>query len=175
MKWQPYEFSCPQCNNTFNSHRKDAKYCSRKCRGASLKKPPIIKTCAYCTNKFDARAKNHNRELKRMLDQKYCSRKCMAVHRAKYHNQENHHAWKGGVFEDGGYLRVNLYLGNGKRYMPGQHRLIVEEELNISLGELVVHHKDKNKSNNDIDNLQPMTRSDHSKHHYIEGDYFGMA
>lgn len=175
MKWQPYKFDCPQCNKQFNSHRKDAKFCSRACSGASKAQPPIIKCCEWCKDTFDARAHNHDRELSRMKNQRFCSRKCMAMERATWHNQETHHGWKGGVFDDGGYRRVNIYLDNGKRYMPGEHRLVVERELGIELGDLVVHHKDRVKSNNCIDNLQPMTRSEHSKHHYEEGHYFGMA
>ena len=175
MKWQPYVFNCPQCSKQFNSHRKDAKFCSRACTALSRKQPPIIKKCEWCKQDFDVREKNHNRELSRMLKQKFCSRQCMARDRATWCNQESHFAWKGGVFKDNGYLRVNIYLGNGKRFMPGQHRLIVEKELGIELGDLVVHHKDRNKSNNDIANLEPLTRSEHSKHHYEEGHYFVTA
>lgn len=172
MKWQPYQFNCPQCGRTFNSHRKDAKYCSRTCSAKSRKQPPIIKKCDWCGDEFDARAKNHNRELKRMLSQKFCSRRCTAQERATYYNQENHHGWKGGVFEDSGYKRVNIYLGHGKRRTPGQHRVIIEKEAGRKLDyNEVVHHKDRNRSNNELENLELMTRAGHSKHHYQLGHY----
>lgn len=46
------------------------------------------------------------------------------------------------------------------------HRLVMERHLGRKLlpGE-VVHHKDRNKSNNCIDNLQVMTRREHGKEH----------
>ena len=172
MKWQPYQFNCPQCNKVFNSHRKDAKYCSRACNSASRKQSPILKNCKWCGKEFDARERNHNRELSRMLKQEHCSRKCSSQARATWYNQEKHHAWKGGVFDDSGYKRVNIYLGEGKRYMPGEHRIIMEQVTGEKLGELVVHHKDRNRSNNEVANLQIMTRSEHSKHHYEEVHYF---
>lgn len=172
MKWQPYKFTCPHCSSGFNSHRKDAKFCSRVCASESLKKLPIIKNCEWCKEDFDARAKNHNRELSRMLNQRFCSRKCMSTERATYHNQEAHHNWKGGEFMDKGYKRKHLYLGNGKRADPMQHDLIMEKHIGRKLNiDEVVHHKDRNRSNNEIGNLQLLTRSEHSKLHYELGHY----
>ena len=34
----------------------------------------------------------------------------------------------------------------------------------------VVHHKDNNKRNNDLSNLEVMTRSEHIRHHILNGD-----
>lgn len=141
----------------------------------SRKGEPIIKMCPYCGDTFDAREKNAGRGIKRMMAQVFCSRRCMSRERAKTHNQENHHSWKGGVFSDNGYKRVNVYLGEGKRKMPGLHRLVVEKEMGIELGDMVVHHRDRNRSNNEINNLEPLTRSAHSKHHYEEGHYFVVS
>lgn len=141
----------------------------------SKKGNPVIKTCPHCNTQFDAREKNAGRGIKRIMSQVFCSRKCMARDRAKTHNQENHHAWKGGVFSDNGYKRVNIYLGEGKRSMPGLHRVLVEKALGYELGDLVVHHKDRNRSNNNLDNLEPLTRAEHSRHHYMEGHYFVVS
>lgn len=176
-KWEPYKFDCPSCKSVFNSHRKDAKYCSRTCAQAPRKQPPIIKTCLWCKEEFDSRAKNHGRELKRMHMRKFCSRKCMARERATYHNQEQHHQWKGGLFQDSGYVRINLYKKFGdKRYMPGLHRYIMMQQENrlFSYNE-VVHHIDGDKQNNVLDNLVVLSRSYHSKLHYQQGDYFNVA
>jgi len=49
------------------------------------------------------------------------------------------------------------------------HRYIMEEFLGRKLSSNeVVHHKDGNKLNNDIDNLEVLTRSEHLKKHYKE-------
>lgn len=46
------------------------------------------------------------------------------------------------------------------------HRYLMEQKLGRKLdSNEVVHHMDDNKSNNDIDNLQVMTRSEHAKLH----------
>lgn len=141
----------------------------------SQKGDPVIKRCGYCSSEFDAREHNKGRGIKRMLAQKFCSRKCMARHRATYHNQVNHHAWKGGVFKDNGYIRINEYLGNGKRKMPLQHDLIMEEHIGRKLRpDEIVHHKDRNRSNNELDNLQLMTRAEHSLYHAKEGHYWNV-
>ena len=49
------------------------------------------------------------------------------------------------------------------------HRHIIEEFLGRKLSsDEVVHHKDGNKLNNDIGNLEILTRSEHLKKHYKE-------
>lgn len=139
----------------------------------SAKGSPVIKVCGYCSLEFDAREKNKGRGIKRMMSMKFCSRGCMARHRATYHNQENHHSWRGGVFNDNGYKRINQYLGNGKRRMPLQHDVVMEKHIGRKLRpEEVVHHVDRNRSNNDIDNLELLTRREHSHLHYSKGHYF---
>ena len=55
---------------------------------------------------------------------------------------------------------------NGKRI--DEHRLIMEQFLGRKLNKKeVVHHKDGNKSNNNINNLEVMSLSDHSRMHQL--------
>lgn len=50
-----------------------------------------------------------------------------------------------------------------------EHRYVMEQKLGRRLtSEEIVHHKDGNKLNNDPDNLEIMTRSEHMTHHWIE-------
>lgn len=66
-----------------------------------------------------------------------------------------------------------LNTGAGKWYRKvdqrHEHRTVMEKRLgrNLSFNE-VVHHKDNDKRNNDPDNLELMTRSEHSRHHALE-------
>ena len=48
------------------------------------------------------------------------------------------------------------------------HRYVMEQYLGRKLlGDEVVHHKDGNKENNDIDNLELMSLSEHSRQHML--------
>lgn len=62
--------TCVQCNSEFTvskaeAARSPAKYCSRKCMGASKRKR-VPKPCTVCGTEFESRR----------LDAKFCSRKC---------------------------------------------------------------------------------------------------
>lgn len=66
------------------------------------------------------------------------------------------------------YINANGYLVNcedrNNRYLV--HRKVMEDHLGRKLKNTeIVHHKDMNKLNNDISNLQIVTRSEHAKIH----------
>lgn len=66
-----------------------------------------------------------------------------------------------------------LGKSNGKTYAKHlgrhEHRKVAEQMLGRRLTKAeVVHHKDNNKRNNNPDNLQVMTRSEHSRLHALE-------
>ena len=77
--------------------------------------------------------------------------------------REKNPNWKGGVSHDGaGYVTVNI--GNGKQ--ARQHRLIAEQMLGRPLnnGE-VIHHKNGNRSDNRVENIEVLSQSEHMKKH----------
>lgn len=56
--------------------------------------------------------------------------------------------------------------GYGKLYGKLEHRAVVEQALGRELrSDEVVHHKDGNKRNNTLDNLQVMTQAEHTRLH----------
>ena len=67
----------------------------------------------------------------------------------------NNHSWKGGWIDIKGYKRIGR---QGK-----EHRLVYEQYYKCCLMPYTdVHHKDGNKLNNDISNLEALTHSQHT-------------
>ncbi len=67
-----------------------------------------------------------------------------------------------------GYYRVSLYKDKKyKRYLV--HRLVVAAFIGGISKDKVVNHKDANKTNNEINNLEIVTQSDNVKHSYKLG------
>lgn len=79
----------------------------------------------------------------------------------------------GFITTDSGYImlrRPDHPNADSKGYVR-EHILVMEEHLGRYLtGDEVVHHIDRDKSNNDLCNLQLMTRSEHSRYHFHCGD-----
>lgn len=80
---------------------------------------------------------------------------------------------KGHIVTHGGYIKVRCLTHpnvDSKGYV-GVHILVMEEHLGRYLAEdEIVHHKDDNKANNAVDNLELMTDSAHRSYHARRGD-----
>jgi ribonucleoside-diphosphate reductase alpha chain len=72
----------------------------------------------------------------------------------------------GSVDTQQGYLRV--HLRDGRKGKDRLHRLIATDVLGVDLEGKVVHHKDGNKLNNSIENLEIITQSEHAAQHNNE-------
>ena len=87
----------------------------------------------------------------------------------KERSGENHPYWKGGRRISAGYVwiyRPEHPKSNPIGYVQ-EHRIVAEEKTGRSLtSKEVVHHIDGDKQNNEPDNLQVMTRSEHLKLHW---------
>lgn len=83
-------------------------------------------------------------------------------------SKENHGSWKSGKsISKNGY--VTVCVGKGKHIR--EHILVMEEKIGRKLlFDEVVHHIDETfegRSNNNLSNLQLVTRSEHNRHHRI--------
>lgn len=145
-----YIYKCDLCGEEFSDYKKNRdrprRYCSAKCFHTSTRVTPITRVCVNCNKVFTVR--------KAFKNQKFCCRDCSAQYRNKTRVNEVRTTKKGYR-----YIRTN-----GKDVK--EHILIMENYLGRKLKpDEVVHHKDFNKSNNDISNLQLMTNSEHSRLH----------
>lgn len=105
--------------------------------------------CIWCSNTFDY--------YKTIKDGKFCSYRCCKEYRKKYgHLKSNKNPnWKGGINQD-------------------YYQRIIKDNLDISSCSIcgskkfiLIHHKDKNRKNNKLSNLQVLCKSCHSKTHNI--------
>lgn len=174
-------------------------FCSKKCEGEYRRKQRgddwYNCTCPICGKQFHLKPS----ELKKAKHQPVCSYKCLAEYRKTIYLGENnpnydHHTlqkYKVGDTKVSHYGYILEYVGRefykfGKTNEAGfefQHKLIAEkylaDETNadyitevgwVLRKEFVVHHKDGNKQNNNVSNLQIMTRSEHTKLHNPKQD-----
>ena len=89
-------------------------------------------------------------------------------------------SWKGGRIEiNRGYIGVKIYkdssfysMANRHGYVP-EHRLVFAQHLNRCLDATeIIHHIDGDKTNNNLSNLELLTRGGHS-HQYRKGYELG--
>lgn len=67
-----------------------------------------------------------------------------------------------------GYIHVCLWK-NGKGYVRTVHRLVALHFLDLPYETVEVNHKDGNKTNNHVSNLEWLTRSENHRHAYRTG------
>lgn len=146
--------TCKQCGKEFTLSasetrvkKGEVKFCSTKCRDEARKTGKIIK-CKQCGKEFYSTRRD------------FCSPECAR----KYRSDNTDHK----IYMEKGYL-VKYERGYNKKGNVKLHRDIIEKKLGRRLDPSeVVHHKDGNKLNNDIDNLEVMSRGDHSRLHRKE-------
>lgn len=151
---------CKKCNNTFeltpgaDRYRKGAKYCSLKCyitKGPDLSKYKTVK-CDWCGNET---TKLNSRLIR--AKRVFCS---MACQRLSF--KINPPQKKNGYWLENGY-KV-LYTGNGNGIK--EHIQVMENSIGRKLApNETVHHLNRIKLDNRIENLQLLTREEHQRKH----------
>jgi hypothetical protein len=79
-------------------------------------------------------------------------------------------SWVGGT----GYLQVNLYH-KGSRSTFKLHRLVADTFIPNPIGLPVINHRDGNKLNNTIDNLEWTTQQDNVRHGVMSDNIRGVG
>lgn len=145
---------CKQCDKEFKilssvkrsreSNGVAIKYCSQSCSGKANSKK-VKKQCLNCDNEFYT------------TRNKFCSRECSYVYRKKQTDEKEQGYW----FENGYKI---LYV-SGNKYIK-EHIHVMEKHLGRKLAkDEVVHHKNEDRADNRIENLEVMKRSEHSRYH----------
>jgi len=153
---------CPVCKKQFSAYPSwHQTYCSRACmhvaqRGAGHPRwKGETRDCPVCGMTFKPGEKS----------QRFCSIKCVGL----AHRGPNHGNWKGGrVPLRAGYIRIRMpeHPANVCGYVV-EHRLVMERHIGRLLEPTEeVHHRDGNRSNNDISNLVLLkSTGDHRRAH----------
>lgn len=154
--------SCEYCSLTFTVptteyNRNKTKYCSRKCSGAS--KAGVIKvtpneSCAVCHQTF------HIAESKRKLSKSglhFCSRKCKDFAQRLEQGFVRIHPSHYGT-GDSSYREIAFRNFEHRCYKCSYDRYPKV---------LVVHHKDRNRSNNSLENLVVLCPTCHEEEHLL--------
>ena len=151
---------CKLCGKQFNTcpaKIKDGrgKYCSRKCRDKARIKLRTVK-CIVCGKVRTYTTREYGTRKRAAL---YCSVKCRNKHRVG----DKHGRWKGGEYKRlNGYIMQYKGVNNHQR----QHRFVMEKAIGRALTDSeVVHHINRNKTDNRIENLKIMTQSEHVRLH----------
>lgn len=189
------KIKCQACGKEFSipygeRHRK--KYCSRACYAKSRKAKPNV-TCTYCGKAFHM--KPHQLKSCKRNCGVFCSRECFGKYRETWFKGENNHqhglkgclnsSFKGEEItkKNNGIVDVRVYVPNhpfaDRNGRVTKHRLLVEQHADrfdqkyfteidgvkyLKKG-VEVHHKNMNHDDNRIENLEPMTKSEHTAKH----------
>lgn len=149
--------SCQGCGAVFEVfpsviRKGGGKFCSRSCQ-----KTGEWRDCPACGERFYAQRSRIARG-----ESSYCSRECSNPARGRAGNQNGN--WKGGRFQrSDGYIAVSA--GDGQYRL--EHDLIMEAHIGRRLkrGEQV-HHKNRVKDDNRLENLELTDWSTHIKEHH---------
>lgn len=148
---QKVKLICRNCGKEFELNASETRvkegkvhYCSPKCRDEARKSGQMI-PCKQCGKLFYSTRND------------FCCKQCARDYRSANMVHK--------TYTENGYL-VKYEKGYNKKGNVKLHRAIMEEKLGRRLApDEIVHHKDGNKQNNDIENLEVLPWGEHSRIH----------
>ena len=170
-KYKLIEKKCKLCDKVFiKKENSEQKYCSTICKFAGLKKEKKEFKCKECGNKIIDYI---------ISNRQFCSHRCadkfnsdisrinaICCNCGKYVNKKLNQIKSGNIFCSKeckkNYKRIKLKQNYKLKAFAVYGKICSRCN---SLKNIVVHHKDGNRLNNDIENLDIMCRSCHSKLH----------
>lgn len=124
------------------------------------------KICLNCKTEYP---KNRNMSKPQFAKSKFCSHKCFGIWYKpfadkRFKNPLTHPRWQGGRYlSTHGYIKsytAEAKSSHGRREY--EHRVIMEKYLGRTLNyNEIVHHLNHDKTDNRLENLQLVTRSEH--------------
>lgn len=131
-----------------------------------MQKNGKLMPCEYCGKEVYVK-KSRQKEFR------FCSRSCHGKailgtpenqSKIKRHYGKDHHNYKGGYIRKDGYKFISI---EGKQVY--EHRYLMEKHLGRKLTfDETIHHKDGNKLNNKLNNLELLSRSEHTKQNHCK-------
>lgn len=131
------------------------------------KNDKVAKRCPTCGNSF---SKSKKESYVQFENKTSCSLVCAS--KVRYQKiKDRFNNFRGGISIAKGYVFILLPshpYANKKGYI-GEHRLVMEKHMGQYLPmHLDVHHKNRIKHDNRIENLQVLTKTEHGRIHAIE-------
>lgn len=156
------ELICKSCSKKYSTRNKKSKYCSQKCSQESRKVERITLKCANCGQSF---VKKRSSMVNSKSGLFFCCRSC-----------------KDSAQKLGGIKEIQPeHYGTVKEqeYEPPVYRQLFKEEELICdrcgydefKGSVDIHHKDKDRANNDKTNLVPLCANCHRALHHNKWGY----
>lgn len=160
-------FVCKECSKPFgfkpayvtsyrNKFGKDPLYCSMPCSDQGRRKDTMLRqrfTCLQCGKEQSRRRKPGGRVY---AQQKFCNIECKAAYqRTRALNKFNEGNYSRHIKRHG-YVWISVpSLVTGKKHAVMEHRYMMSKHLGRELyPEETVHHKDGNRQNNALENLE---------------------
>jgi len=186
---------CAMCGAEFEVphwRMNKAKYCSTACQNQALHATANV-VCGTCGKVFHLKKSAMERYPRTMGF--FCSKKCASIARVDFMTGNKNHQFnlkgeKNDSFKGNEINKLNNQVVDIMVYTPDRpdanksgripkHRLVVEQnymlfpqecfdiigDFHVLKREYMVHHKDGNHNNNDVNNLAIVTKSEHTSIH----------
>ena len=178
---------CENCGKEFTVQSWYGKglYCSKECSNEAKKSKNLNATCLYCGKKFHIKPYHLHK-----YNSHYCSKECTNLAKSSIYLGEKNPNYgniknrlvvhnNGKVYYEIHVLNHPYSHMNKNIEVLAEHRYIVEQHYNLFDSkyfvcidgkyylkpEVHVHHKNEITTDNRIENLQPLTKSEHTSLH----------